>query len=285
LRVQPLMTMRPLLRAALPVLVATTAAACSHGFGALPGVAPGGVTATRAAPVRLVGGTRAQRAALAPALQHLSAPGVVAVRLTRSPGAGWQLAVVSGRPISSPRAGWRDVAANWAAQILLARYAAVGGLPPIRMYDVAWRVGRHVKLDFGGNVRRIHVEAPRGPGVRWIGIVRRAAVGTGLHFVSGGEVAVGRGAFVTVTLRTRTPARVRRQISAMFARVPIGADVSVPGHQTIVTGPCGRPIAIFQRAPHGGAGWVDPAWICPDPWVVGFLGRTVCPRHPSTVCG
>ena len=177
------------------------------------------------------------------------------------------------------------MAANWAAQILLARYAAVAGLPPIRMYDVGWRVGRRVKLDFGGNVRPTHVEAPRGPGVRWIGIMRRAAIGTGLRVVASGAVAVGHGAFVSVTLRTRTPSRVRRQISAMFARVPAGADVAVPGHQTIVTGPCGRPIAIFQRAPHGGSGWVDPAWICPDPWVIGFLGRTVCPRHPPTICG
>lgn len=278
------MSLRPLLWVALPVLAAGMATACSNGFGALPGGAAGGGVAAGPAPVRLVGGTRAQRAALAPALEHLSAPGVVAVRLTRSAG-GWQLAVVSGRPISSPRGGWRDVAANWAAQVLLARYAAVGGLPPLRMYDVGWRVGRHVKLDFGGNVRPTHVEAPHGPGVRWIGIMRRAAIGTGLRVVASGAVAVGRGAFVSVTLRTRTPSRVRRQISAMFARVPAGADVSVPGHQTIVTGPCGRPIAIFQRTPHGGGGWVDPAWICPNPWVIGFLGRTVCPRHPPTSCG
>jgi len=259
-----------------------------------------------------VGGTRAQRAALAPALQHLSAPGVVAVRLSRSPRGGWQLAVVSGRPITSARQGWRDVEANWAAQILLALYAAVAGLPPIRTYDVAWRVahrvarerviglgwlaggggvpaawrvGRHLKLDFGGNVRPLHVEAPRGPGVRWIGFVRRAAAGTGLHVVASGAFAVGRGAFVSVTLRTRTPARARRQISAMFARIPAGADVSVPGHQTIVTGPCGSPIAIFQRAPHGGSDWVDPGWICPDPWVIGGFDLSPCPRHPATVCG
>jgi hypothetical protein len=199
------------------------------------------------------GGTRAQRVALAPA------------------------------PPAPLRSG--DVEANWAAQILLARYAVVAGLPPIGRYDVAWRVGRHLKLDFGGSVRPRHVEAPRGPGVRWIGFVRRAAAGTGLHVVASGAFAVGRGAFVSVTLRTRTPARARRQIAAMFARIPAGADVSVPGHQTIVTGPCGTPIAIFQRAPHGGSDWVDPSWICPDPWVIGFLGSAPCPRHPVTVCG
>ena len=263
------------MRGGLPALVAVTAIACSQGIDALPG----------AAPVRLVGGTRAQRAALPPALQYLSAPGVVAVRLSRPPRGGWRLAVVSGHPITSPRQGWRDVVANWAGQILLGRYATVAGLPPIRTYAVAWRAGRHLKLDFGGNVRPVPVEAPRGPGVRWIGFVRHAAAGTGLHVVSSGVFAVGGGAFVSVTLRTRTPANAQGQISAMFARIPAGADVSVPGHQTIVTGPCGTPIAIFQRAPHGGADWVDPSWICPDPWVIGVLGSTPCPRHPATVCG
>ncbi|MEP6642425.1 MAG: hypothetical protein ABJB93_11025 [Gaiellales bacterium] len=119
------------------------------------------------------------------------------------------------------------------------------------------------RSQFGGNVRPPQVEAPRGPGVGWIGFVLRAA-GTGLHVVTSGAFAVGRGAFVSVTLRTRTPARAGRQISAMFARIPAEADVSVAGHQTIVTGPCGSPIAIFQRAPHGGAGWVDSSWICPE---------------------
>jgi hypothetical protein len=273
------------LRLLISVLVAATAAACSNGLAAFPGAASGGATATRQAPVRLVGGSRAQRAALVPVLQHLSAPGVVAVRLQRSPRVGWQLDVVSGNAINSPRDGWRDVSADWAAQILLARYAAEGGLPPIRAYDIGYRVDGHVHLDFGGNVRPIHLQAPRGSGVRWIRIVRRAAVGTGLRVVASGAVSVGRGAFVSVTLRTRTPDRVRRQIDAMFARIPPGADVSVPGHQTIVSGPCGRPIAIFQRAPHGGAGWADPAWVCPDPWVIGSLNRTACPRHPATVCG